>query len=479
MKSKIAHPENKRSELIASHQFWLITSILILTAFLHYTAQIRLEYLTRHSVERILMVLPVVYAALTFGMVGGIVTLSIAVLIMLPRALFLSPSPADAILETGAVAIVGGLMSWLAEIQRHEKKMRHKALAELEAVAEQLRASENNYRDLFENASDAILVQDMEGHIVAANRALARLTGYDRQELMNMDFTQLLSEEDRAIVEELQSKCFIGQEIEQPYELRLRRKDGSEAIIELGARCIFSNGQSTGLQYIIRDVTEQRRLNENMRFYIKQITKAQEEERKRIARELHDDTAQALIALSRRLDALDIFREQLPEPAIQRLEDLHKLSENALQNVRRFIQDLRPPVLDDLGLLPALEGLVSELTAQDELGAEFKVEGESRRLSPEAELILYRIIQEALSNIRRHSQASKVAVSVEFYDTRVRITVNDNGKGFEQPDKLGDLAAMGKLGLLGMHERARLLNGTLTIRSEPGQGTTVVVDVPA
>jgi len=231
---------------------------------------------------------------------------------------------------------------------------------------------------------------------------------------------------------------------------------------------------------------ENARLYENMRFYVRQITKAEEDERKRIARELHDDTAQALIDLSRRLDNLATSREQLSETVTGRLEEFQELIDGILGGVRRFSRDLRPSVLDDLGLLPALEWLTTNLMEGDGIKAELKVYGDRRRLSPEAELVLFRIVQEALSNVRRHSQASQVVTVVEFGEgrarpeqsRRVRITVDDNGQGFELPGRTGDLATAGKLGLIGMHERAHLLDGTLTVQSELGQGTTVVVDVP-
>jgi len=271
---------------------------------------------------------------------------------------------------------------------------------------------------------------------------------------------------------------------------------------------------------------ENARLYENMHFYIGQVTKAQEDERKRIARELHDDTAQALIDLSRRLDNLATSHERLSETVMERLEEFQELIDSILRGVSRFSRDLRPSVLDDLGLLPALEWLMANLVEEDGIKTELKVYGDRRRLPPEAELALFRIVQEAFSNVRRHSQASQVVTVVEFREgraspgpvlspsttlrinsvegpvlskvegpvlspalsevegkvegqsRRVRITVEDNGQGFELPARTGDLATMGKLGLIGMHERAHLLGGILTVRSEPGRGTTVTVDVP-
>jgi signal transduction histidine kinase len=231
-------------------------------------------------------------------------------------------------------------------------------------------------------------------------------------------------------------------------------------------------GRQTGI------AIENARLYENMRFYVRQITEAQEDERKRIARELHDDTAQALIDLSRRLDNLATSSEQLSETMIGRLEEFQELIDSILRGVRRFGRDLRPSVLDDLGLLPALEWLTANLMQGNGIETELKVYGDRRRLSPEAELVLFRIVQEALNNVRRHSQASRVVTTVEFGEGGVRITVDDNGQGFELPGRTGDLATAGKLGLIGMHERADLLDGTLTVRSELGKGTTVTVEVP-
>ena len=165
-------------------------------------------------------------------------------------------------------------------------------------------------------------------------------------------------------------------------------------------------------------------------------------------------------------------------PTRRRLEQLRERTANTLQGVRRFSQGLRPPVLDDLGLLPALEGLKADLE-EEGIEVALQVCGQKRRLSSEVELVLFRAVQEALNNVRRHSQASRVVVEVEFGDSSIKITVEDDGRGFEVPDRMVDLIAAGKLGLIGMHERARLLDGTLTIRSQPGRGTIVIVDVPA
>jgi signal transduction histidine kinase len=134
--------------------------------------------------------------------------------------------------------------------------------------------------------------------------------------------------------------------------------------------------------------------------------------------------------------------------------------------------------LDDLGLGAAVRGLISDLTEADGIDAKLHVVGKARRLMPEEELTLFRIAQEALHNARRHSGASRVEIKLEFHLDNVRMTIKDNGRGFDAPRRTDELVTLGKLGLIGMDERARALGGTLTIQSKLGQGTTIVVAVP-
>ncbi len=226
-------------------------------------------------------------------------------------------------------------------------------------------------------------------------------------------------------------------------------------------------------------VTEEKRLQDNARFYVQQITRAQEEERRRIARELHDDLAQPLLLLTQGLDFLSsTSRKKLSNPELkQSLEKLRGQAIDALEGLRRCAQHLRPPILDHLGLLAALEWMAEDLEKQG-IDIQVKVVGSGRSLPVEVELLLFRIAQEALANARRHAEASTAQITLEFGDGKVVLTVADNGKGFKLPRRLGDLASVGKLGLAGMQERARLIGGRLRIQSELGKGTSVTVDVP-
>ena len=206
-------------------------------------------------------------------------------------------------------------------------------------------------------------------------------------------------------------------------------------------------------------VNMEKQMRENLKFYLQQVTRAQEEERRCIAQELHDDTAQNLVALSRRLDSLISTADHLSPKDVTHLEELRQETDRILDGVHRFSQDLRPSILDDLGLLPALEWLTSDLSQHFGIAIGVAVLGSLHRFPPETELVLFRIAQEALRNMWKHSEASRAWVTVEFGDDKTILTVKDNGKGFELPARIEDLASAGKLGLAGIQERAQLIGG--------------------
>ena len=256
---------------------------------------------------------------------------------------------------------------------------------------------------------------------------------------------------------------------------------GALSILSIKEKRGFSDRDMAVLTAIGRQAgiaIENAYLYENMRFYARRITQAQENERRRIARELHDDTIQSLVALSRRLEALATSNGPLSETRDQYISELQEAIGNVIERVRRFSRDLRPSILDDLGLLPTLEELTAELGRQGSFQTEFRVVGEERRLSSEAELTLFRIAQEALNNVRKHAQATEVITTIELSSSAIQMIVQDNGKGFRPPTLTEHPTAASKLGLTGMHERARLLGGRLEVDSEPGRGTRVIVNVP-
>lgn len=214
-----------------------------------------------------------------------------------------------------------------------------------------------------------------------------------------------------------------------------------------------------------------------LRFYAMAVTRAQEEERKRIARELHDEASQNLVVIRRRL--ADLTESLGGHPVAAELGELRDLAGQSVAGIRRFSRDLRPPTLDALGVSSALEQQVNQLRDRGDLAAEFSVVGPSRRLPAETELALFRIGQAALHNAELHAAADDVEVQLAFEPGRVRLCVSDDGCGFEVPQNLDQLPEVGKLGLVGMRERAELVGGTLELTSHPGAGTRVDVQVPA
>lgn len=215
---------------------------------------------------------------------------------------------------------------------------------------------------------------------------------------------------------------------------------------------------------------------EGLRDYIGAITSAQEEERLRMARELHDDTLQSVIALKQRVQ---LAQNSVRDPASRHtLQELETLSEQTIEGLRRMTRALRPIYLEDLGLVTALEMLVRETGQANGLQMEFETTGPERRLTHEVEVALYRIAQEALSNIVRHAGAKKASLRLDFGDPQVTLEVEDDGGGFQMPARPTDFAPLGHFGLLGIHERADLIGGRLEVRSAAGAGTRLTVRIP-
>jgi len=347
-----------------------------------------------------------------------------------------------------------------------------------EAATEKLRVSEKRYRRLFESALDAIWVQDLSGKIIRANQAAADMFGHALDELVGMDVRQLLEENDRALSSEMQERLLLGEKMPQPYTQKIIKKDGRPAVLMMTTNLTSTNGTPDGLQCIARDITEQVKMQENQQFYLEQITKAHEEERQRISRDLHDSSAQNLIGVLHQLENFCQTDEFLPMPRLRLLWSFHERLKDSLQEIRQLSRDLRPSILDDLGILPAIDWLVEQARTEHKLVASLKVSGERRRFSPEIEVTIFRIVQEALRNIVKHAGATKLWVKIEFQDSCTLITIEDNGKGFELPESLGGLSRMGKLGIDGMMTRARLVGGDLNVTSTSGQGTVIVADIP-
>ena len=212
--------------------------------------------------------------------------------------------------------------------------------------------------------------------------------------------------------------------------------------------------------------------------YVAQIFQAQEDERKRIARELHDDTIHSLLLIANNVQGINVDesgrtleKDSAKISAVR--DDIIQVSEE----LRRLILDLRPGILDNIGLLPALRWQVDRLAQEGQVNTRMIVKGEERKIPPATEVIIFRIVQEALNNVNLHSAATKATLTLEFAENTVRIAVHDNGKGFHLPGRIGSLTSQGKLGLVGMQDRVQSLDGTFDVLSQPGKGTTILAEL--
>ena len=473
----------KIKNIVRNPGLWVIIAALVLITIPHYRGSLEhpafIDWfiaalgITRDTFERVLYLAPIIWACFIFGFKGSFYTSLVALAIMLPGAVLDSENIAGSVLEAVVIFLVGNALSLSFASLRREREYRKR----LESIQEDLRVSEERYRKLFENAQDGVWIHDLEGNFITFNKAAEKMIGYTADEIFKMNAKDFLSQESLDLAHKVRRQLLKNEPVEQPYEQKVFRKDGRETYIQLSTSLVTDKGRPVGFQNIARDITEQKKLNDNLRGYLQLATRAQEEERKRISHELHDDTIQALVVLSRKLDALTGSKD-IPNEVREQLEELWNQAGSIVQGVRRLSQDLRPAAIDRLGLLPAIRWLADDVSKFSGIKTKVNVIGKEHRLPEEGAIALYRIIQEALRNVWRHSGATRAGIIIEFHYKYTRITICDNGKGFTLPEQVSDLAKQGKLGLAGMQERVQLIGGTISVESVPGRGTTITIEAP-
>jgi two-component system sensor histidine kinase DegS len=472
---------------VSSPHLWLLAVMFIIGIIFYYPQQIlSIESpslfsflgLTHHAVERILFLIPISYASVVFGPRVGLVTLGAALAVILQRIFLISVDKAEAFFQTGSVTVTGILIILWVNIKHKENLAYQRLVTRLEESENQTSVSERRYRYLFENASDAIWVQDVNGYLMESNRAFESLTGFKQAELNGVNLAKFLSQESLALAKEIRVKLVNNEKFKQPYEQQFYVKDGVLKTVMMSTNAIITGGRITGFEHVARDVTRERQQQQNVRAYINQITRAQEEERKRVARDLHDDISPSILILIQKLDNL-ISGRRLKVPELkENLQRIRGQAVEALEALRTTAQGLRPRIIDDLGLVAAVEWIADELERDRQIQVKVEVEGMERELSQETQIGLFRIAQEALNNIRKHAQASRVTIRITGDDNYITMTITDNGTGFEVPDMVEDMVSAGKLGLMGMYERAKLLDGSFQVKSRPGESTQIIVKLP-
>ncbi|MFZ5450824.1 MAG: PAS domain S-box protein [Thermodesulfobacteriota bacterium] len=349
---------------------------------------------------------------------------------------------------------------------------------------ELLRESEERYRTLFETAASFISVASWEGRILEFNPEAERLTGWQRQEVLGRDLLEFFSEEHKDAVMSSFHKVLAGQSI-RGLELPLKLRDDSERQFLWNVnRLLGKNGEILGIIAVGQDITARKRAEEDLResehklrLLTSQLLTAQEDERKRLSRELHDELGQSLTVLKLSLRAAGRHLLQPPEVK-EELGNMTAYLDATIEKVRRLSRALCPAILEDLGLTPALKYLVNEFSKYFEINHDFDLVDLDHLFPKEAQIIIFRIFQESLTNIAKHAQAGKVHLATRQTDEAILLEVEDDGQGFEATRVLSRSSTEKGLGLAALNERAKMLGGSLRIDSQKGRGTRITCAIP-
>ncbi len=354
------------------------------------------------------------------------------------------------------------------------------ALAELQRTTEDLRKAEDNLHLLVEGVKDyAIFILDPTGHILSWNVGARRIKGYEAQEIIGKHFSVFYQAEDVRSGKPARELKIAASEGRYEEEGQRVRKDGSLFWAHVTITALYDeSGCLRGFGKVTRDITERKRAEESRRELSARLLSLQDDERRRLARDLHDSTAQTLSALSLNLALLNHFSEISNHPVGGKaLADSLELVNQASGELRSMSYLLHPPLLDRGGLAKALPWYVEGFTKRTHIQVELEVSPEPfDRLPQEVETALFRIVQESLTNIFRHSGSSTAGVQLLRDCEGIRLRVWDHGKGLPK-ETADDVPAGFGVGIRGMHERVRQLGGRMEIRSE-STGTTVEVELP-
>ncbi len=441
-------------------QFWIVLAVIVGLAAAHLSLDMSAESSTIPAgIPVALLLAPISYAALRCGLAGSVPAAAVAVLLWLPDLLL----PHDEghvgndLIELALVVVVAAFVGYHIDAERLARD--HALQARTGQIAAQAR-----YLQLFESNSAPIMVVDAAGEIVDANPAARALASADMigehvPEVLGFGAGPMSSSAGGVVA---LSAPHGGPHSGQS-RLRMYRVNVSDVPAVPGERQLT--------QVVLQDVTEELAEGVRVRRYAGLLLQVQEEERRRIAQELHDEPIQLLIHLARALERLE-YTPQTTATLADGLGHARYQTLDVASRLRAVVAGLRPPALDQLGLVPALRGFLADITEATSIGADLQISGVEARLAPQVELAAFRIAQEALNNVIRHANATKVLLTLCFTDSELSVQVSDDGCGFDAA-ATGVQMASDHLGLLGMRERAEIGGGTLTVQSAPGEGTTV------
>jgi PAS domain S-box-containing protein len=359
-------------------------------------------------------------------------------------------------------------------------------ITERRRVEEALRESEERYRQLVEHAPAAILEFDLENQkLVAVNDVLYEFLGYTNEEIKSMKAIDFLAEESQELYLERLGKTLAGETVPDTVEYKLRGKGGRELWARLNTRLVYDKGKPRMANIVLHDITDLKRAGEalgesetRLRSLSIQLMKAQEKERMRLSKELHDELGQALALLKHRMRSIQNQLQKGQSSLQAECEETTHYMDEIIENVRRLSRDLSPSILEDLGLTSALQWLAENFDKQYSLRTSFDFDNIDDLFPKAAQTNLYRISQEALTNIVKHAEARHVSFAVKENKGSVTLSIEDDGKGFDVNGVRTLHSPEKGLGLEVMDERARMLGASLHIRSQVGEGTRITLTIP-
>ncbi len=345
-----------------------------------------------------------------------------------------------------------------------------------------LQKSEEKYRGILENIEEGYYEVDLAGNLIFSNKALCDILGYPESELMGMNYRNLMDKDNAKKVFQTFNQVYTTGVASKGTDWKIIKKNGEIGDIDTSVSLIKdANGNVTGFGGMTRDVTKQKqaeielmRSREHLRRLSQHLQSVREQERKGIARVVHDDLGQVLTAIKMELSWLNKKIPRTEKQIIQKANSTMTLVDGAIQSVRRITSELRPSLLDDLGLAAAIEWQAEDFQKRSGMDVTLTVDPPDIETNDELSIAIFRIFQEALTNIARHSQATRVKASLIKKNNIIELIVKDNGIGIST----AQATDRHSFGLLGMAEQVKYHGGHLKISGIPGKGTIVNVVIP-
>jgi len=374
------------------------------------------------------------------------------------------------------------LVERTAELETANENLRCQVF-ECEMAEEALRESEQKYSTLVEDALIGVYIIK-DGIIQFANDKFAEIYGYEKKELIGMQSLDLVHPEDRPMIEAMRENRLKGEKVPSEYEIRGLKKNG-DTIWVMRSFSLINYKDGPAISGIVSDLTKRRKAEDalresgkELRILSNQLLSTEEKERKRIARELHDGIGQALSAIKFSVEnSLGQLRKVSDLSELESLEALIPLTQKTIEEVRRIVKDLRPSILDDLGILATINWFCREFQkVYTRVRIEAEIDVQENMIPSSHKTVIYRILQEALNNVAKHSRADLIHLSLIEQDKRIIMSIQDNGVGFDVSKTISMKPSRRGFGLASMRERAGLSGADFDIKSEDGKGTVIRVE---